>query len=162
MEEVKKIVEEVKSGKIRPIYFLMGEEPYYIDQIAKYLEGAILSEDEKGFNQMILYGKEILVLDIIGNAKRYPMMAEKQVVIVKEAQELSRTIEQLEPYAQNPQPSTALIICYKYKKLDKRKKLFKTIQDSGGLVFESKKLYENQVSEWIRRVLSGRGLSYFA
>ena len=157
MEEAKRIVEEVKSGKIRPVYFLMGDEPYYIDQIAAFLEGTVLSDEEKGFNQMVLYGKETSVLDIVGNAKRYPMMAEKQVVIVKEAQDLSRSIEQLISYVQNPQPSTVLVICYKYKKLDKRKKLYKAIQDSGGLVFESKKLYENQVSEWIRRVLLGKG-----
>ena len=157
MEEVKRIVGEVKSGKIRPIYFLMGDESYYIDKIAGYLEGSILAEEEKGFNQMVLYGKETNVLDIIGNAKRYPMMAERQLVIIKEAQDLSRTIEQLVSYAENPQPSTVLVICYKYKKLDKRKKLYKTIQESGGLVFESKKLYENQVSEWIRKVMLGRG-----
>jgi DNA polymerase-3 subunit delta len=106
---------------------------------------------------MVLYGKEANVQEIIGHAKRYPMMAEKQVVVIKEAQDLSRSIEQFIPYAENPQPSTALVLCYKYKKLDKRKKLYKVIQEGGGLVFESKKLYENQVSEWIRKILLGKG-----
>ena len=157
MEEVKKLVDEVKAGKIRPIYFLMGDEPYYIDKISAYLEANILTEEERGFNQMTLYGKETNILDIVANAKRYPMMAEKQVLIIKEAQELSRTIEQLTAYAEQPQPSTVLVLCYKYKKLDKRKKLYKAIQETGGIVFESKKMYENQVSEWIRKVMLGKG-----
>ncbi len=157
MEEVKRLVKEIRNGSIKPIYFLMGDEPYYIDKIAEFIEKTVLTEEERGFNQMILYGKEITVDDIVGNAKRYPMMSERQVVIVKEAQHLSRTIEQLSAYAENPQTTTTLVICYKYKKLDKRKKLHKTIRDNNGVVFESKKLYENQVSEWIRQLLLGKG-----
>lgn len=157
MEEVKRIVEEIKNGKIRPVYFLMGEEPYYIDRIAEYIEQTVLTEEEKGFNQMVLYGRDTQVDDIVANAKRFPMMAERQVVIVKEAQELSRSIEKLISYAENPQQSTVLVLCYKYKKIDKRKRLYKAIHASGGLVFESKKLYENQVAEWIRKVLLGKG-----
>ncbi|MCD2259529.1 DNA polymerase III subunit delta [Psychroserpens luteolus] len=155
MDDVKQIVTDIKKGNIKPIYFLMGEEPYYIDAISEYIENNILAEEEKGFNQMVLYGRDVSVDDIIGNAKRYPMMAERQVVIVKEAQDLSRTIEKLSNYAENPQPTTVLVINYKYKKIDKRKALYKTIKKSG-VVFESKKLYENQVSDWIRRVLSGQ------
>ena len=154
MDDVKQIVADIKKGNIKPIYFLMGEEPYYIDAISSYIEKNVLSEEEKGFNQMVLYGRDVSVDDIVGNAKRYPMMAERQVVIVKEAQDLSRTIEKLAIYAQNPQPTTVLVVNYKYKKIDKRKTLYKTIKKSG-VVFESKKLYENQVSDWIRRVLSG-------
>ena len=105
---------------------------------------------------MVLYGKDTSVDEIVGSAKRYPMMSDFQVLIVKEAQHLSRTIEQLESYVLNPQPTTVLVICYKYKKLDKRKKLYKAVQRNGEL-FESKKLYENQVSEWIRRTLKGKG-----
>ncbi len=156
MEEVRKIVEEIKSGLVKPLYFLMGEEPYYIDKIAEFIGSTVLSEEEKGFNQVTLYGKETSIDEIIAHAKRYPMMAERQVVIVKEAQHLSRTIEQLVHYAANLQPTTVLVICYKYKKLDKRKKLHSAVLKSGVL-FESKKLYENQVVDWIRRVLSGRG-----
>ncbi|WP_034257779.1 DNA polymerase III subunit delta [Altibacter lentus] len=156
LDKAKSIISEIKSGVIRPIYFLMGEEPYYIDGIAKFIEESVLSEEEKGFNQMVLYGRDVTVEDIVSQAKRYPMMAEKQVVIVKEAQELSRTIENLVSYAENPQPTTVLVVCYKYKTLDKRRKLAKVIGKSGVL-FESKKLYENQVPDWIRRVLASRG-----
>lgn len=156
MDEVKQIIGAIKSGKIAPIYFLTGEEPYYIDKISEYIEKNVLSEEERGFNQMVLYGKEVGIEDIVGNAKRYPMMAERQVVIVKEAQHLSRTIENLTAYADQPQPSTVLVICYKYGKLDKRKKLYKAIQKTG-IIFESKKLYENQVADWIRIVLKSRG-----
>lgn len=155
MDDVKQIVGDIKRGEIKPIYFLMGEEPYYIDAISDYIEKNVLAEEEKGFNQMILYGRDVAVDDIVSNAKRYPMMAERQVVIVKEAQDLSRTIEKLAGYAENPQPSTVLVVNYKYKKIDKRKALYKTLKKSG-VVFESKKLYENQVAEWIRRVLSGQ------
>ncbi|MDV7138690.1 DNA polymerase III subunit delta [Maribacter sp. TH_r10] len=158
MDEVKQIVADIRKGNIRPIYFLFGEEPYYIDRISQYIEKNVLTEDERGFNQMVLYGKEASIDDIVANAKRYPMMAERQVVIVKEAQELSRTIEQLVDYAENPQTTTVLVICYKYKKLDKRKKLYKSIQ-KHGVLFESKKLYENQVSDWLRKVLQGKGYS---
>jgi len=158
MGEAKQIVADIRKGLIKPIYFLFGEEPYYIDAIASYIEKNLLAEEEKGFNQMVLYGKEVSIDEIVGNAKRYPMMAEKQVVIVKEAQELSRTIEKLTAYADNPQPTTVLVICYKYKKLDKRKKLYKSVQKTGVL-FESKKLYENQVSDWIRTNLQGKGYS---
>ena len=108
---------------------------------------------------MTLYGKDVSIDDIVSNAKRYPMMSERQVVIVKEAQHLSRTIEQLATYAEHPQPSTVLVICYKYKKLDKRKKLHKVLKAPNGVVFESKKLYENQVSDWIRKMLKNKGFS---
>ena len=157
MEEVKQLVADIKSGQIKPIYFLMGEEAYYIDKISDFIEEHILDEAEKGFNQMVLYGRDVSIDDIVSNAKRYPMMAERQVVIVKEAQDLSRTIEKLAPYAENPQPTTVLVLNYKYKKLDKRKALYKAINKHGGVVFESKKLYENQVPDWIRRVLKGQG-----
>ena len=156
LEQAKKIISDIRKGNIAPVYFLMGEEPYYIDGIADYLEDTILSEEEKGFNQTILYGKDISVDDIISSAKRYPMMAEKQVIIVKEAQDLSKTIENLVGYVENLQPTTVLVICYKYKKLDARKKLAKAIQ-KRGILFESKKLYENQVPDWIKRVLAAKG-----
>ena len=155
MEDVKQIVADIKKGQIKPIYFLMGEEPYYIDAISDYIEKNVLSEEEKGFNQMVLYGRDVVVDEIVANAKRYPMMAERQVVIVKEAQDLSRTIENLVDYAKNPQPTTVLVINYKYKKIDKRKALYKKINEVG-VVFESKKLYENKVGDWIRRVLAGQ------
>ena len=123
MDEVKQIVTDIKNGKYKPIYFLMGEEPYYIDKISDFIEDNVLSDDEKGFNQMVLYGRDVTVEDIIGNAKRYPMMSEYQVVIVKEAQDLSRTIEKLADYAKNPQPTTILVLNYKYKKASQKARL---------------------------------------
>ena len=153
MDEVRQLVEDIRNKNIKPIYFLMGEEPYYIDRISEYIEDNVLSEDEKGFNQMVVYGRDSSVDEIVSNAKRFPMMAEYQVIIVKEAQDLSRTIEQLTSYAENPQPSTILVFNYKYKTIDKRKSLYKTLKKTG-IVFESKKLYENQVADWIRRVLA--------
>jgi len=156
MNRIEQIVEEINSGNTKPIYFLMGEEAFYIDKISDYIENNILSDSEKEFNQMVLYGRDVTIEDIVANAKRFPMMAEKQVVIVKEAQDLSRTIEKLSSYAENPQPSTVLVVCYKYKTLDKRKKLAKIVSKNGCL-FESKKLYENQVGEWISSNLKERG-----
>lgn len=158
MDEVIKIVNDIKSGNIKPIYFLMGEEPYYIDKLSDYIEEKVLSEEEKGFNQTVLYGRDVSIEDIISTAKRYPMMAERQVVIVKEAQDLIRTIDKLESYAENPMATTVLVFCYKYKTLDKRKKVTKLLA-KNGIVYESKKLYENQVGEWIKRVLAGKKYS---
>jgi len=155
MNEVKHIVDDIKSGNIKPIYFLMGEEPYYIDEISKYIENNVLDESEKGFNQVVMYGRDVAIDEVVSSAKRFPMMAERQVIIVKEAQDLSRSIDKLESYAANPQPSTVLVFNYKYKKLDKRKKVYKAIA-KNGVIFESKKLYENQVADWIRRVLGGK------
>jgi DNA polymerase-3 subunit delta len=155
MEEVIKILNDIKAGNIKPIYFLMGDEPYYIDIVSDYIEKKVLSEEEKGFNQTVLYGRDVSVEDIISTAKRYPMMAQRQVVIVKEAQDLSRYIDKFESYADNPMLSTVLVICYKYKTLDKRKKVTKLLA-KNGLVYESKKLYENQVGDWIKRILASK------
>lgn len=156
MNEAEKIIADIKNRKLKPIYFLMGDEPYYIDKIADYIEKNVLIDDEKGFNQVVLYGRDTTVEEIISNAKRFPMMSEYQVIVVKEAQELSRNIDKLENYAENPQPTTILVFCYKYKTLDKRKKVTKTIE-KNGVVFESKKLYDNQVGSWINQTLSSSG-----
>jgi DNA polymerase-3 subunit delta len=155
MDEVIKILNDIKAGNIKPIYFLMGEEAYYIDIISDYIEKNVLFEEEKGFNQTVLYGRDVSIEDIVSTAKRYPMMAERQVVIVKEAQDLSRTIDKLESYAENPMLTTVLVVCYKYKTLDKRKKTTKLL-GKAGLVYESKKLYENQVGDWIKRILASK------
>lgn len=156
MNEADKIITDIKNRNFKPIYFLMGDEPYYIDKIADFIDKNVLSEDEKGFNQVVLYGRDTTIEDVVSNAKRYPMMADYQVVIVKEAQELSRNIDKLESYAENPQPTTILVFCYKYKTLDKRKKVTKVL-DKNGVVFESKKLYENHVGTWINQVLTASG-----
>ena len=156
MDEARSIVTDIQKGNIKPIYFLMGEEPYYVDRISDFIAENVLSEEERGFNQMVIYGRDTNIDDIVSNAKRYPMMAERQVVIVKEAQDLSRTIEKLVGYAENPQPTTVLVVCYKYKKIDKRKKLHKTIAKTG-VIFEGKRLYENQVGDWIIKTMKSRG-----
>lgn len=158
MDQVIQITKDIKAGNLKPIYFLMGEEPYYIDKLTEFIEQNVLQEHERDFNQSILYGRDVTMEDVIGTAKRFPMMADRQVVVVREAQELSRTIDKLEAYAENPQPTTVLVFAYKYKTLDKRKKITKLL-DKVGVVFESKKLYENQVGDWIKRVLSGQGYS---
>lgn len=155
MNEVTHLINDIKNGNYKPIYFLMGEEPYYIDKISEYIENCVLNESEKEFNQLVMYGRDVSIEEIVSAAKRFPMMSNHQVIIVKEAQDLSRTIDKIESYASQPQPSTILVFNYKYKKLDKRKKVYKVIA-KNGLFFESKKLYENQVSEWIRKVLGGK------
>ncbi|WP_394801550.1 DNA polymerase III subunit delta, partial [Tenacibaculum piscium] len=93
MNDIKAIISDIKAGNLKPIYFLMGEEPYYIDEISDYIEENVLDDSEKGFNQVVMYGRDVTIDEIIASAKRYPMMADKQVIIVKEAQDLSRTID---------------------------------------------------------------------
>lgn len=126
----------------------MGEETYYIDFITELLDKEVLNEDEKNFNKTVLYGKDTTVEELISHCKRYPMMSKYQVVFLKEAQDLSRKIETLSSYALNPLMSTVLIVNYKYKSLDKRKKLFKNIQ-KFGIVVDFKKIYEDRVPVWI-------------
>jgi len=156
VQNAKKILSDLQNGIIHPIYFLSGEESYFIDEIANYIEANVLDESEKGFNQVVLYGRDVTIDDIVGNAKRYPMMADRQVVIVKEAQDLSRSIDKLASYVESPQPSTVLVVCYKYKKLDKRKALAKALK-KNGVHYENKKLYENQVGDWLQGVVTKRG-----
>lgn len=140
-----------------PVYMLMGEEPYYIDKISDYIENNVLSEDEKAFNQMIIYGKDVEnMASIVAAAKRYPMMAEHQVIIVKEAQQISN-YDDLIFYLQKPQPSTILVFCHKYKSLDKRKKVCLELA-KNGIVFESKKLYDNQIPNFITSLLKEKQL----
>ncbi len=154
MTEIIKIVNDIKSKNYKPIYFLCGEETYYIDRISDLIEKSVLTEDEKSFNQVVLYGRDTTVEEIVSTAKRFPMMSDYQVVIVKEAQNLSKTFEQFEAYALHPQPTTILVFAYRDKP-DGRKKIFKTIKDKG-VWFESKKLYDNQVPDWIVNVLKGQ------
>ncbi len=155
--EFEKIMSDIQQRQYSPVYFLMGEEGYYIDKISDYLAHHVLKEEEKAFNQTILYGKDVDAAAIINTAKRYPMISEYQVVIVREAQQV-RNIEDLIYYVPNPLKSTILVICYKYKKLDKRKKLFKELE-KNGVLFESNRLYESQVPDWINRVLKEKGIA---
>jgi DNA polymerase III subunit delta len=147
MREFDELIVELKNKIYKPIYFLMGEESYYIDQITDYISKHVLSDAEKTFNQLVLYGKDTDVIAIVNAARRFPMMANYQVVIVKEAQELKK-IEDLLVYVDNPLKSTILVINYKYDSLDKRTKFYKALNNNHVLL-EFKKLYDNQVPEWI-------------
>lgn len=149
------IISDIKKGNISPIYFLYGDEPYFIDQVSDFIENTVLTEAEKGFNQMVLYGRDVSVAEVISNAKRFPMMAERQVIIVKEAQDLARTFDQFEAYFEQPQPTTTLVFNYKYKKPDKRKSVFKKLA-KNSVFFESKALYENQVPTWINNYVKSK------
>lgn len=141
------ILNSLKQKSYKPVYFFMGEEPYYIDLISDYIEDNVLDDAEKEFNQTVIYGRDADTPTVINAAKRFPMMAPMQVVIVKEAQNL-QDIEQLEHYLKQPQPSTILVLCYKYKKLDKRKKVYKMLVEKG-VVFTSNKIRDYQLGEWI-------------
>ena len=149
------ILNDLKNKIYYPVYFLAGEESYYIDEISDYIEDHVLTDVEKEFNQTVIYGRETDVLSIISNAKRYPMMANYQVVIVKEAQDI-KDIDELLPYIENPLDSTLLVINYKYKKIDKRKSFYKQV-DKKGILFESKKLYDNKIAGWINNYVKEKG-----
>nr|WP_314803078.1 DNA polymerase III subunit delta [uncultured Capnocytophaga sp.] len=151
MNEVEKILAELEKKNYSPIYYLYGEEPFFIDIISDYIEQNVLSDDEKAFNQQIVYGKDITIDTLIHYAREYPMMAERRVIIVKEAKELNRTIANLEPYVKNPSPTTLLVICYKYGKIDGKTKLAKELNKYVSL--ESKKLYESDTLKWITKYL---------
>jgi DNA polymerase-3 subunit delta len=151
--QVKKIWNELKSGRFAPVYFLQGEETFYIDLIANYIEANALSEAEKSFNQVIMYGKDVTMATILTNARRFPMMSERQVVIVKEAQDiqdLNKDIgsKLLLDYLAKPLPSTVLVFCHKHKSLDKRRELGKKV-DNYAVMLNSKKLYDNQLPEFV-------------
>lgn len=150
---VKKIMSELRAGKYAPVYFLQGEETFYIDLIANYIEDNALPPAERSFNQVILYGKDVAMAGVLTHARRFPMMAEKQVVIVKEAQEiqdLNREIgsKLLLDYLKNAVPSTILVFCHKHKTLDKRKELGKKI-DQYTTALTCKKVYDNQLPEFV-------------
>lgn len=152
------IYSELKKGNYSPVYFLQGEEPFFTDRIVDYIEANALEESQKGFNQIILYGKDVEMSAVINNARRFPMMSDRQVVIVKEAQEIKDFNKEvgaklLENYLSNPQPSTILVFAYKYKNVDKRKAIGKLIEKQTVSI-TSKKLYDNQIPGFIK--------SYFA
>ncbi len=137
------IIKELKQKIYRPIYLLMGEESYYIDKITDFILENVLTEEEKSFNQTVLYGRDTDAATIINTSKRFPMMVKNQVVVVKEAQYLKK-IDDLIYYTKQPVNSTILVLNYKYSNLDKRKKLYKSILAKGAIL-ESKRLYEYQI-----------------
>lgn len=150
---VKKILADLKSRKYAPVYFLQGEETFYIDVIADYIEANVLSDAEKGFNQVVVYGKDAVMATILTHARRFPMMAERQVVIVKEAQDIpdlgkDTGARLLLDYLTKAAPTTVLVFCHKHKSLDKRKELGKKI-DQYAVTINTKKLYDNQLPEFV-------------
>ncbi|MDX1940277.1 MAG: DNA polymerase III subunit delta [Saprospiraceae bacterium] len=150
------ILKELKQKKYRPIYFLHGAEAYFIDLISNYIEHEILTETEKAFNLTVLYGKEINHLAVVDSARRYPVMAERQVVIIKEAQEM-KSLPDLFTYIEKPLDSTILVICHKHKTLNLNSKFGKLLKEKA-LVFDAKELYDNQVPDWIKDYLKDKGL----
>lgn len=152
------ILNDIKQRKFKPLYLLHGEESYYIDLISDSIEKNVLNDAQKGFDQTILYGKDVDFPTIVSAAKRYPMLSDYQVIIVKEAQGLKwkTNDEILEKYIENPTHTTILVFDYKYGKFDKRTKLYKSI-DKKGIVFESEKLYDNKVAAWIVEELQHSG-----
>ena len=154
---IDKIITEWKKGVFKPIYWLEGEEEYFIDKAVNYAENSILKESEASFNLTVFYGKDTSWPEVVNACRRYPMFAERQVVIIKEAQQM-REIEKLEPYIDNPLSSTVFIVSYKDKKVDGRTKFAKLIKDKGVLI-TTKKMYDNQVPEWTHELLESKGLS---
>lgn len=159
MSELKKMITSFKKDGYKPVYFLMGEEPYFIDFLSDHFTNNVVSEEEKSFNQVVLYGKDVSVNDIMSKARQYPFMGDKMLVVIKEAQELVKTIDQFSSYFKSVQPSTILVFCYKYKTLDKRKELYKTLSKSEfAEIFESNKLKDYQVEGWIKTLISDEKL----
>ena len=158
------ILKDLKNRKFKPLYLLHGEEPYFIDLVSNYIEHHLLPEHERGFNQTVVYGKDTDIMTVLNAAKRYPMMADYQVVLVKEAQDMKwgkdddnkKSIDPVLSYLENPLPSTILVFCYKYGKFDKRKKTYKAIE-KNGLIFESATLYDNKVPAWVEGYVSEKG-----
>lgn len=152
-----KIISEWKKAVFKPIYWIEGEENYYIDKIIDHAEHNILNETEAGFNLTVFYGKDSNWADVINACRRYPMFAEKQVVILKEAQQM-RDIEKLEAYIENPLQSTVFVVAYKEKKVDGRTKFAKLLKEKGT-VLTTKKMYENELPGWTQELIESKGLS---
>jgi DNA polymerase-3 subunit delta len=150
------IISDLKNRIFKPVYFLAGEEPYYIDLITDYIQDKVLPEDEKAFNQIVLYADDTNIAAIIDTARRFPMMASHQVLIIREAQTLKK-LDDLAIYLEKPLLSTILVFSYKYKTLDKRTKLYK-ILDTHGVYFESPRIRDYLIPAWIERYLMIKGI----
>ena len=151
------IMRDLKERKFAPVYYLMGEESYYIDQISDWIAENALQPEERDFNQTVLFGSDVTAAQVVDAAKRYPMMAERQVVIVKEAQNIRNT-EAFEAYMQKPMPSTLLVLCHKNGTIDRRKKLAGYVE-KAGVLFESKKLKDRDLPAFIEMYLRAKGVS---
>jgi len=149
------IISDWKKHQYKPIYWLEGEEEYFIDKVMDYAESQILSESETGFNLAVFYGKDADWANVINACRRYPMLSEKQVVLLKEAQQM-RDLEKLEAYIENPLNSTIFVVSYKEKKVDGRTRLAKLLKEKG-VVLSTKKLYDNQLPEWTDELIQSKG-----
>jgi DNA polymerase III subunit delta len=149
------IVGDIRKKIYHPVYLLHGEEPFFIDSITDMIEANVLTDAEKEFNQTVVYGRDTNPGNIIDFARRFPMMANYQVVVVREAQDIDK-IEDLQPYVEHPQPSTILVIAHKYRKIDQRKGFAKAV-GKHGVVFESAKLYDNKIPGWINAQVVAKG-----
>lgn len=154
---VEKIISDWKKGSFRPVYWFEGEEEFFIDKAVEYAEHHILSESDASFNLSVFYGKDAHWADVVNACRRYPMFAERQVVLLKEAQQM-RDIEKLEAYIENPLASTVFVVSYKEKKLDARKKFTKLVKDKGVLV-STRKFYDRELPEWTQGLVHAKGLT---
>ena len=152
---VEKIIAELKKGPYKPVYWLEGEEEFFIDKVVDYAEHNVLNESEKSFNLSVFYGKDTEWADVVNACRRYPMFSDKQVIVLKEAQSM-RNIERLESYIEKPLSSTMLVVAYKNKKVDGRTKLAKLLKEKGVLL-TTKKLYDNELPEWTQQLIKAKG-----
>ena len=152
------VMSELKARHFKPIYYLMGDESYYIDKISDWIAENVLQPEEKDFNQTVLFGSDVNASQIVDAAKRYPMMSEYQVLIVKEAQNV-KNVEPLEKYLKAPMPSTILVMCHKNGTIDGRKREYVKAIQQAGVLFESKKLRERDLPAFIEQYLKTRGAS---
>jgi DNA polymerase-3 subunit delta len=154
---VEKIISDLKKGNYKPVYWLEGDEEYFIDKVVSFAEHRILHEAEASFNLSVFYGKDAEWTDVLNACRRYPMFSEKQVIIIKEAQTM-RNIEKLEAYVDKPLSSTILFVAFKNKKVDGRTKLARLLKDKGVLL-TTKKLYDNELPEWTQNLVQSRGFT---
>lgn len=154
----KDIMSELESGNYRPIYYLMGDEPFFIDRISDYIENNAIPEDQRDFNQLVVYGLDTTMKTVVERARAYPMMGDRQVIIVKEAQHLAKETDFLAAYLTHPQPSTVLVFCHKNGTLDKRKKVASDIA-AQGLLFTSKKIDERGAQAFASDYVASKGFS---
>lgn len=152
-----KIIAELKKGSYKPVYWLEGEEEFFIDKVVDYAEHSVLNDDEKSFNLSVFYGKDSEWADVVNACRRYPMFSDKQVIVLKEAQAM-RNIEKLESYIEKPLSSTVLVVAYKNKKVDGRTRMAKLLKEKG-VVLTTKKLYDNELPEWTQQLIKSKGYS---
>ncbi len=153
----KQLIDELKKGIFKPVYLLTGEENYYIDVVSDYFENEIIDASMRDFDQTVVYGRDVDMGTVVSTVKRYPMMSPIHLVIVKEAQDIDiKQWEQLANYLKQPSDRSVLVLCYRHKKLDKRTTVYKAINEVG-VVYESPKIYDNQVPAWIQREVMAHG-----